>query len=88
MSTWPAPQPIESAAGRSDFAPLVEHSRFPVSVLDDSCATEGAAHEPISYEDGIAEMEADPLVLVATIVGAVLGYLLSTLFPNGFQALP
>jgi hypothetical protein len=72
--------------GRSDFAPLHEHSRFPVSVLDDSCATEGAAHDPIGYEEGLGP-EDDPWLVAATLIGAIAGMLLSVMFPNGFQAL-
>jgi hypothetical protein len=69
--------------GRSDFTPLVEHSRFPVSVLDDSCATEGAVHEPVGYEDGIRELESDPWIFWGAVAGATLAVLLSTLWPMG-----
>jgi hypothetical protein len=69
--------------GRSDFTPLVEHSRFPVSVLDDSCATEGAAHEPVSFEEGQAAMESDPWIFWAVVAGVIGAMLLSVAFPMG-----
>lgn len=67
----------------TDFSPLVEHSRFPVSVLDEHCATEGAAHEQIGYEDGLGP-EDDPWLVLATLIGALVGMLLSLVYPMGF----
>jgi hypothetical protein len=63
--------------GRSNFTPLGEHSRFPVSMLDEGCATEGAAHDPVSYEQGIRDLESDPWVEWAIVIGVVLGASLS-----------
>lgn len=42
----------------------------------DSCAQEGRI-ERVSYEEGIAQMEADPWVFWAVVVGVIAGLLLS-----------
>jgi hypothetical protein len=42
----------------------------------DSCAQEGHI-ERVSYEDGVAEMEADPWLYWAVVIGVIGGALLS-----------
>jgi hypothetical protein len=66
----------------TDVAPF-DCSRFPVSVLDDACATEGAAHEPVGYWAGLAA-ECDWWTVGGVVVGSIAGYVLSVLYPNGF----
>jgi hypothetical protein len=69
----------------TDVAPL-DVSRFPPSTFGDECAIEGHV-TPASYEDGLCP-EDDPWVVLATLIGAIAGMLLSIAFPNGFQVLP
>ena len=69
-----------------------ESSRFPVSVLDDSCAHEGAAHEPVSFSAGQirAESERENWALMAWggVVVVALVLAACAVWPNRFQVLP
>lgn len=61
-------------------------SRFPPSTFGDECAIEGHV-TPADYEEGIRQMEADPWVDCAIVVGVVLGASLSAWARAGW-ALP
>jgi hypothetical protein len=69
----------------TDVAPF-ECSRFPPSTFGDECAIEGHV-TAVGYEDGLAP-EDDPWLVLATLIGAIAGMLLSVMFPNGFHSLP
>ena len=58
--------------GRAPRTPAADVPRLDVSRFPDSCAFEGATPE-VSYEEGIRQMEADPWVKCALVVGVVTG---------------
>ena len=51
-------------------------SGFAADVVNENCAEEGHVH-PLDYEAGIAEMESDPWIYWAVVVGVIGGMLLS-----------
>jgi len=72
----------------SDVAPL-DVSRFPPSVLDDSCAPEGMV-DRIAYAQGQSAADARWFrrwVYPAMAAAAVVAGAVSAMWPSGFQAL-
>lgn len=88
LSDWPDDRRFSELVARhrsgfvSGVMPL-DCSQFGPSTLPEDCAPEGAA-PTVSYEDGIADLEADSWVYVAIALGCIGGALLSVMFPSGF----